>query len=73
MHYHDFDDHKIDNNKINSSINNFFNMNNEKRKNKRNNNNNNNENNKKLKLNNFKFKSKVKDFNISKSIIIAQK
>ena len=66
MHYHDFDNHKIDDNKINSSINNFFNTNNKKRKDKRKNDSNNNENNKKSKFNNFKFKSKLKDFNISK-------
>ena len=66
IYYHDFDDYKIDNNKINSSINNFFNNNNNKRKNKRKSDNNNNENNKKFKFNDFKFKSKFKDFNISK-------
>ena len=67
MHYHDFDNYKVDNNKVNSSINNFFNNNNNKRKNKRKSDNNNNESNKKFKLNNFKLKSKFKDFNISKT------
>ena len=66
MHYHDFDDYKVDNNKINLSINNSSNINNEKRKDKRKNNNDNNENNKKFKFNNFKFKSKLKNFNVSK-------
>ena len=66
MHYHDSNDHKIDNNKINLLINNFFNTNNKERRNKRKNNNNNNENNKKFKFNNLKFKSKFKDFNVSK-------
>ena len=62
IHYHNFDDHKVDNNKIN----NFFNNNNNKRKNKRKSDNNNNENNKKFKFNDLKFKSKFKNFNISK-------
>ena len=30
MYYYDFNDYKIDNNKINSLINNFFNNNNDK-------------------------------------------
>ena len=34
MHYHNFDNYKIDNNKINSLINNFFDNNNNKRKDK---------------------------------------
>ena len=63
--YYNFNNYKIDNNKVNSSINNFFfNNNNNKRKNKRKDDNNNNKNNKKLKFNNFKFKSKFKEFNI---------
>ena len=67
IYYYNFDDYKVDNNKINSSINNFFNNNNyNKRKSKRKSDNNNNENNKKFKFNNFKFKLKFKDFNISK-------
>ena len=67
IYYYNFNDYKIDNNKINLLINNnSFNNNNNKRKKKRKSNNNNNENNKKLKFNNFKFKSKIKNFNISK-------
>ena len=66
MHYYDFDDYKIDNNKINSSINNFFNNNNNKWRGKRKGGNNNNKNNKKFKFNDFKFKSKLKNFNILK-------
>ena len=66
MHYYDFDDYKIDDNEINSLINNFFNNNNNKRKNKRKSDNNNNENNKKFKFNDFKFKSKFKNFNVLK-------
>ena len=34
MHYYNFDDYKIDDNKINLSINNFFNNNNNERRNK---------------------------------------
>ena len=66
IYYYDFDDYKVDNNKINLSINNSFNNNNNKRKNKRKNDNSNNENNKKPKFNDFKFKSKFKNFNILK-------
>ena len=62
MYYYNFDDYKVDNNKVN----NFFNNNNNKWKDKRKNDNSNNKSNKKLKFNDFKPKSKFKNFNILK-------